>query len=153
MASADYTFGQARSGAGLGSAAVADLLGSLTAGVSHRERLNQVQFLARIMDDQFFVPGTNIRFGLDSILGLFPGLGDVITSAVSLLIVHHAWQTGASPIVLARMLANIGLDFMLGAIPLVGDALDFAWKANRKNARLLEQHLRCSAASHDRRRL
>jgi hypothetical protein len=131
----------------------ADFVSRVTAGMSHQERLNQVQFLARLMDEQFVVPGTRIRFGWDSILGVFPGFGDAITSAISLLIVHHAWQTGASPIVLARMLANIGLDFMLGAIPLVGDALDFAWKANRKNARLLEQHLRCSAASHDRRRL
>ena len=120
----------------------ADFLSRLTTGMSHQERLNQVQLLARIMDEQFLVPGTRIRFGWDSILGLFPGVGDAITSAISLLIVHHAWQTGASPITLARMLTNIGLDFMLGAIPLVGDALDFAWKANRKNARLLEQHLR-----------
>ena len=131
----------------------ADFVSRVTTGMSHQERLNQVQFLARLMDEQFVVPGTRIRFGWDSILGVFPGFGDAITSAISLLIVHHAWQTGASPIVLARMLANIGLDFMLGAIPLVGDALDFAWKANRKNARLLEQHLRCSAASRDRRRL
>ena len=122
----------------------ADFLGRLSSSMSHQERLNQVQSLARLMDEQFVVPGTRIRFGWDSILGVFPGFGDVITSAISLLIVHHAWQTGASPIVLARMLANIGLDFMLGAIPLVGDALDFAWKANRKNARLLEQHLRAS---------
>jgi hypothetical protein len=121
----------------------ADFLGRM----SHQERLNQVQFLARIMDEAFVLPGTRIRFGWDSILGVFPGLGDAITSAISLLIVHHAWQTGASPIVLARMLANIGLDFMLGAIPLVGDVLDFAWKANRKNARLLEQHLRRSSSA------
>ena len=127
----------------------ADYLSRLTAGMSHQERLNQVQFLARIMDDQFAVPGTRIRFGWDSILGLFPGVGDAITSAISLLIVHHALQTGASPIVLARMLANIGLDFMLGAVPLAGDALDFAWKANRKNARLLEQHLRGSSRLRD----
>ena len=115
-------------------------------GMSHQDRLDQVQFLARIMDEQFVLPRTRIRFGWDSILGMFPGFGDAITSAISLLIVHHAWQTGASPIVLARMLANIGLDFILGAIPLVGDFLDFAWKANQKNARLLEQHLRRSPA-------
>jgi hypothetical protein len=133
--------------------AAADLLGRLTAGMSHQERLNQVQFLARIMDEQFIVPGTNIRFGWDSILGLFPGVGDAITSAISLLIVHHAWQTGASPIVIGRMLANIGVDFLVGAVPLVGDALDFAWKANRKNARLLEQHLRASAGLRDLRRV
>jgi hypothetical protein len=86
---------------------------------------------------------------LDSILGLFPGLGDVITGTISLLIVHHARQTGVSPIVLARMLANIGIDFLLGGIPLIGDAFDLAWKANRKNARLLEQHLRASAGLRD----
>jgi hypothetical protein len=130
----------------------ADFLSRSTAGMSHQERLNQVEFLARIMDEQFVVPGTRLRFGWDSILGLFPGLGDVITSAISLLIVHHAWQTGASPIVLARMLANIGVDFMLGAIPLAGDALDFAWKANRKNARLLERHLRAPSGRRDLRR-
>ncbi len=124
-----------------------------TAGMSHEERLQQVRFLARIMDEQFIVPGTGIRFGWDSILGLFPGIGDAITSAVSLLIVHHARQTGASRIALARMLANIGVDFLVGAVPLVGDAFDFAWKANRKNARLLEQHLRASAGLCDRRRV
>jgi hypothetical protein len=130
----------------------ADFVSRFTVGMSQQERLNQVQFLARIMDEQFVVPGTRIRFGWDSILGLIPGLGDAITSAISLLIVHHAWQTGASPFVLGRMLANIGVDFMFGAVPLVGDVLDFAWKANRKNARLLEQHLRASSGPRDVRR-
>jgi hypothetical protein len=145
--------GTFRRGGGASSFAAADLLGRLTSGMSHEERLQQVRFLARIMDEQFIVPGTNVRFGWDSILGLFPGLGDAITSAISLLIVHHAWQTGASRIVLARMLANIGVDFLIGAVPLVGDALDFAWKANRKNARLLEQHLRASEGLRDLRRV
>lgn len=146
------TTGTFRRGGGASAFAAADLLGRLTAGMSHQERLNQVQFLARIMDEQFIIPGTGIRFGWDSILGLFPGLGDAITSAVSLLIVHHAWQTGASNIVIGRMLANISVDVLLGAVPLVGDAFDFAWKANRKNARLLEQHLRASAGLTDLRR-
>jgi hypothetical protein len=143
--SSSETFGRGFSGERRSTFAAADLLGSLTAGMSHEERLNQVQFLAKVMDEQFIIPGTGIRFGWDSILGLFPGLGDAITSAVSLLIVHHAWQTGASPLLLARMLGNVGVDFLVGAVPLVGDAFDFAWKANRKNARLLEQHLRASA--------
>ena len=145
--------GTFRRGGGANTFAAADLLGRLTAVMSHQERLNQVQFLARIMDEQFVVRGTGIRFGWDSILGLFPGLGDAITSAVSLLIVHNAWQTGASRIVIGRMLANIGVDVLLGAVPLVGDAFDFAWKANRKNARLLEQHLRASAGLRDLRRV
>jgi hypothetical protein len=88
------------------------------------------------------VPGTPLRFGLDSVIGLFPGLGDVLTSAISLLIVHHAWQTGASRFTIARMLGNVGIDFLVGAVPFLGDVFDVVWKANRKNAHLLEQHLR-----------
>ena len=145
MSSSDYAFGRGRSRG----AAAADFIGGLTAGMTPQERLNQVQFLARAMDEQFLVPGTNIRFGWDTILGLFPGIGDALTSAISLLIVHHARQTGASPIVLARMIANVGVDFLLGSLPLVGEAFDFAWKANRKNARLLEQHLRATTGLRD----
>jgi hypothetical protein len=145
MSSSDYVFGRGRSHG----AAAADFIGGLTAGMTPRERLNQVQFLARAMDEQFLVPGTNIRFGWDTILGLFPGIGDALTSAISLLIVHHARQTGASSILLARMIANVGVDFLLGSIPLVGEAFDFAWKANRKNARLLEQHLRAASGLRD----
>jgi hypothetical protein len=118
----------------------ADYLGGLTAGMSHEERLAQVRWLATLLDDAFRIPGTPLRFGWDSVLGFVPGLGDVVTSALSLLIVHHAWQTGASKPMLARMIVNIGLDFAVGAIPFFGDVFDFAFKANRRNARLLEQH-------------
>jgi hypothetical protein len=119
----------------------AELFRDYTAGMSHEQRLAQVRWLARLMDDNFAVPGTNLRFGWDSVIGLFPGFGDVVTTAVSLLIVHHAWQTGASKLTLARMLGNVGIDFVVGAIPFVGDLFDFAFKSNRRNARLLEQHL------------
>jgi hypothetical protein len=64
--------------------------------------------------------------------------------------VHHAWQTGASPLTLARMLGNIGIDFLVGSVPLMGDAFDVVWKANRKNARLLEKHLHKLAATQGR---
>jgi len=128
-------------GAGLRSHAAADFLRDMTAGMSHEERLAQVRWLASMMDDRFGVPGTKLRFGLDSVLGLFPGLGDVLTSAIALLIVHHAWQAGASKLTLARMLGNVGLDFIVGAAPFIGDLFDFVFKANRKNQRLLERHL------------
>jgi hypothetical protein len=124
----------------------ADYFRDYTARMSHEERLAQVRWLANLMDDAFRVPGTPIRFGWDSVLGLFPGLGDVLTSALSLLIVHHAWQTGAPKLVIARMLGNVGVDFVVGAVPFLGDLFDFVWKANRKNARLLEQHLHRRAA-------
>ena len=71
-----------------------EFLSGLTSRMSHEERLEQVRWLAGLMDDRYVVPGTRVRFGWDLILGLFPGLGDALTSIISLLIVHHAWQTG-----------------------------------------------------------
>lgn len=134
-------FGRSGQGAWARGRAPVELIRDLTAGMSHEERLAQVRWLARMMDDRFGVPGTKLRFGLDSVLGLFPGLGDVLTSAIALLIVHHAWQAGASKLTLARMLGNVGLDFLIGAVPFIGDLFDFVFKANRKNQRLLERHL------------
>jgi hypothetical protein len=119
-----------------------EFLSGLTSRMRHEERLQQVRWLAGLMDDRYVVPGTRVRFGWDSILGLFPGLGDALTSIISLLIVHHAWQTGASPFTLARMIGNVAADFLLGSVPFVGDLFDVAFKANRRNARLLEQHLK-----------
>jgi len=75
------------------------------------------------------------------LLGLFPSFGDAVTNAISLLIVHHAWASGASKLTLARMLGNVGVDVLIGSMPVIGDLFDVAWKANRKNARLLEVHL------------
>jgi len=142
--SAEQNFGRTNTWAQ--SSAAADYLRNMTSGMTHEERLAQVRWLAGVMDDAFHVPGTKLRFGWDSILGLFPGLGDVLTSALSLLIVHHAWQTGASKLTLARMLGNVGVDFVVGSVPFIGDLFDFVWKANRKNARLLEQYLHMQAA-------
>ena len=123
-----------------GGTASAAFLRDLGAGMSHEQRLAQVRWLARMLDDNFSIPGTRIRFGWDSVLGFIPGFGDVAGSALALLIVHHAWQTGASKLTLARMLGNVAADFAIGAVPLVGDLFDFAFKANRRNARLLERH-------------
>jgi hypothetical protein len=91
------------------------------------------------MDEQFRIPGTRIRFGWDPIIGLLPGVGDVLTSAISLVILHHSWRLGMPFFLLLRMLGNIGVDLVLGIVPVAGDAFDIAWKANRKNARLLKQ--------------
>jgi uncharacterized membrane protein YoaK (UPF0700 family) len=100
-----------------------------------------VRWLARMLDDNFSIPGTQIRFGWDSVLGFVPVFGDVAGTALALLIVRHAWQTGASKLTLTRMLGNVAADFAIGAIPLIGNLFDFAFKANRRNARLLERHL------------
>src|SRR3954470_289239 len=91
---------------------------NLPAGISD-EQLNQ---LASLLDDIFNIPGTRIRFGLDALIGLIPGLGDLITGAMSFLIMYGAWQRGLPRVTLARMLANIGIDTIVGTIPILGDA-------------------------------
>ena len=104
---------------------------------SRRERVARIDALATLLDTAFILPGTNIRFGLDALIGLVPGIGDVVTTAMSLYIVHEAHQLGAPGNVLARMVANVALDGFVGAVPLVGDAFDVAFRANRRNIALL----------------
>jgi len=88
------------------------------------------------------VPGTNIRFGLDAIVGLVPGIGDFLMSLVSLYIVHEARQLGAPTHLLVRMVANIAIDGIVGSAPVAGDIFDVMWRANRRNMALLYSHLR-----------
>ena len=147
MSSAEQVFGRAWAYGGGTAKSSAEFWRDYSKGLTHEQRLAQVRFIARMMDDQFRLPGTNIRFGLDLILGLFPGLGDAVTSLIALLVVHHAWQSGASKLTLARMLGNVGVDFLIGSVPIAGDLFDFAWKANRRNARLLEAHLKKSSGT------
>jgi hypothetical protein len=93
------------------------------------------------LDTAFILPGTNVRFGFDALIGLLPGIGDAITTAISLYIVHEARQLGAPLHVIMRMLANVVLDGFFGAVPVVGDAFDVMWRANRRNVRLLREWL------------
>jgi hypothetical protein len=97
--------------------------------------------LAHLLDDCFHVPGTSIRFGIDGIIGLVPGLGDVLAGLASLLIIVAAWFRGAPAITLTRMVANVGIGVIVGAVPLFGDMFDIFWKANRRNYALLSRHL------------
>jgi hypothetical protein len=99
-----------------------------------------MEFLARWMDAKFRVPGTNFRFGLDGLLGLIPGVGDLSTFAISGYLVLLMARNGASGYVLARMIFNIVVDAALGAIPVVGDLFDFVHKANVKNMKLMQQY-------------
>jgi hypothetical protein len=94
-----------------------------------------------LLDELFRVPGTQIRFGLDGIIGLVPGLGDVLAGLLSLIIPLAAWIRGAPYVMLVRMAANLGIGVLVGTIPIFGDAFDIAWKANRRNYRLLQRHL------------
>ncbi len=100
-----------------------------------------LDFLSHVLDDWFRVPGTSIRFGLDGIIGLVPGLGDIIGGLASTVIVVAAWVRGVPYVTLARMVVNIGIEVLLGTVPLLGDAFDIAWKANRRNYALIVRHL------------
>lgn len=96
--------------------------------------------LVRFLDDGLVVPGTNLRFGFDGILGLLlPGAGDAVTAVGSLSLFWLALQRGVPRAVLARMLVNVAIDALVGAVPVVGDLFDFAYKSNRRNLRLLER--------------
>jgi hypothetical protein len=100
-----------------------------------------LDFLSHVLDDWFRVPGTSIRFGLDGIIGLVPGLGDILGGLASSILVVAAWVRGVPYITLLRMIVNIGIEVLLGTIPLLGDAFDIAWKANRRNYALIVRHL------------
>ncbi|MCE3283006.1 MAG: hypothetical protein K0Q66_1743 [Chitinophagaceae bacterium] len=102
--------------------------------------MKQVARLTKLMDKQFSIPGTNIRFGLDGLIGLIPGVGDVSTFAVSCYLLTLMAKNGASGYVMARMVVNVLIDAIIGAIPFVGDLFDFAFKANSRNLRLMQEH-------------
>ena len=108
---------------------------------SRAERIARLDALANLLDTAFVLPGTNIRFGFDAMIGLIPGIGDAITTVMSLYIVREARELGAPRHLIARMLVNVALDGVVGAVPLLGDAFDVLWRANRRNMALLRNHL------------
>ena len=100
-----------------------------------------LDMLAHVLDDWLRIPGTSIRFGLDAIIGLVPGIGDVLGGLASCILLVAAWLRGVPYITLARMSVNVGIEVVIGSIPLLGDAFDVAWKANRRNYKLLTRHV------------
>jgi hypothetical protein len=102
--------------------------------------LADAELLAWLLDDSIPIPGIGRRIGLDAVIGLVPGLGDVMSGGLGLLVVARGVQRGMPPIVVARMLANVVLDFAVGAIPVIGDAFDLWYKSNSRNISLLRRH-------------
>jgi hypothetical protein len=100
-----------------------------------------LDLLSHLLDDFLRIPGTQIRFGLDGIIGLIPGIGDIIGAMASWIIILAAWLRGVPRITLARMLANVAIETIVGTVPILGDAFDIAWKANRRNYALLERSI------------
>jgi hypothetical protein len=109
------------------------------ANLTREQRMARLDALAQLLDVAFIVPGTNIRYGIDGLIGLIPVIGDLITTAISLWLVREARALGAPWHVTARMLGNVALDGVVGMVPLAGDAFDVMFRANIRNMRLLRR--------------
>jgi hypothetical protein len=109
-------------------------------------RTRNVRVLARLLDSSIPIPGTSWSIGFDPIVGLIPGIGDLIGAVLSGYIILEAARAEVPTLTLARMLVNVGIDTLLGAVPALGDVFDAAWKSNMKNVALLERHLAVTAA-------
>lgn len=107
--------------------------------------LAEIERLARLLDSRWRIPGTPLHFGVDALAGLLPGIGDLATGLVSVYILHRAARYGVSRGTMAAMIGNILLDVIVGAIPLAGSVFDVFFKANNRNVRLLQRHLRREA--------
>lgn len=97
--------------------------------------------LVDLLESRYRVPGTNLRFGLDAVVGLIPGFGDFAGMLIGAALMFEGWRQGASWWLLGTMLLNLWIDAVIGSIPVLGDAFDFYYKANRRNLKLLENHL------------
>ena len=113
---------------------------SYTNPESRREALARLDHLARLFDTAFVVPGTNIRFGIEAVMRLIPGIGDAAASALSCYLLYEAHRLGVPPRIFARMLLNVAIEGTAGAVPFLGDAFDVAFRANRRNVALLRDH-------------
>lgn len=113
-------------------------------------RLAHLRQLAHFLDTAIRIPGTGIRLGLDGILGVIPGVGDVTTGLASVFVILTAARMGVPGAVLARMIGNVAIDTAVGVIPILGDVFDIAWKANSRNVALTERYM--TAPEHERRK-
>jgi hypothetical protein len=109
--------------------------------LSAEEQLVQLEWLADLLDSRFVIPGTNIRFGLDGVIGLVPIAGDIISALISFYLIGRAAELGLSPWVKTRMVWNVALDTLVGAIPVLGDMFDVSYKSNRRNIALARRYL------------
>jgi len=106
----------------------------------NQRSLDGLRRLARLFDAAFRIPGTQIRFGIDPLIGLVPGIGDLASPLLTVAILWQAAKLRVPRVVLARMVLNALIDAGVGAIPVAGDLFDFAWRATEWNMALLERH-------------
>jgi Domain of unknown function (DUF4112) len=109
--------------------------------LTREQRIARLEALAKLLDIAFVLPGTNVRYGIDGIIGLIPIVGDLVTTAIQLWVVREARALGAPWHLTARMLGNVALDGVVGIVPVVGDAFDVMFRANIRNVRMLRKWL------------
>lgn len=130
------------------STTTADRLGTST-HEDRLRRLRRISRLARTMDTAVRIPGTGIRFGADSVLGLIPGIGDAAGGLIGLYMINEARKLGLPGHKLAKMAGNIGLDAVVGSVPLLGDVFDVYFKSHRRNANMILDHFEGARADLD----
>lgn len=113
------------------------------------DEIEKLDRLSTLLDSRFRIPGTPIRFGWDSILGLVPGAGDLASLGPSAYLIYKGYRLGARKRTILRMSANTGLDFVVGAVPLLGDVFDLVFKANNRNFALLRKELADSSKTNE----
>lgn len=114
--------------------------------VSQLRNLNRIRRISRLMDTAFKIPVLGLKVGWDPVLGLIPGLGDLIATAISAYVIVLAARFRLPKGILAQMILNIGLEAVVGTVPLLGDLFDAFYKSNVRNLKLLEAHLQCESA-------
>ena len=105
-------------------------------------RLDRIHKLAELMDGKFTIPGTSIRFGWDGIIGLIPGVGDTITLLPQLYLLYEAIRAKVGLPIILKMAVNVGIDWLVGTVPVLGDVFDVVWRSNLRNANLLAEAIR-----------
>jgi hypothetical protein len=111
------------------------------ASLSHTERLARLDRLARFMDAAFAIPGTKITLGADAVVGLVPGVGDLVAKIASAYILYEAHQMGIPKYKLLRMGGNVLMDLTFGSVPIAGDVFDVFWRANMRNMKIVRDHV------------
>jgi len=115
--------------------------GDMKDPAARRAAFDRIDALSKLFDVAFALPGTKIRFGIESIMRLVPGIGDAAASALSAYLLFEAHRIGVPTHIFARMCANVAIEGVVGAVPFLGDAFDVAFRANRRNVALLREHL------------
>lgn len=112
-----------------------------TASPSKGDAIRRMEMMARLLDNAFVIPGTNQRVGIDAIIGLVPGLGDIATTLLSSYVIWEARNLGVSRVAIGRMLTNLAIHASIGAIPILGDVFDAFFRVNQRNMRIVRAQL------------